>query len=52
MVTTLLHALLLSAALPSAGGSDSCTTAETITGQGRFDFGFNLTNGVEVVWGT
>jgi hypothetical protein len=38
MITTLLHAFLLSAAFPVAGGSDSCATPDTIVGQGRFDF--------------
>ena len=38
MISTLLHAFLLSATIPVAGGSDSCATPETIAGQGRFDF--------------
>jgi hypothetical protein len=38
MLSTLLHALLISATIPVAGGSDSCATPETIIGQGRFDY--------------
>jgi len=38
MLSTLLHALLISATIPVAGASDSCATPETIAGQGRFDF--------------
>jgi hypothetical protein len=48
MITTLLHALLLSATLPLAGGSDSCATPLAIFGQGRFDFDLTLaTTGTE-----
>ncbi len=48
MFTSLLNALAISATLPLAGGSDSCSTPLPIYGQGRFDFDLTLaTTGTE-----